>query len=110
MELQERISILKQGTELAQKNGVLTLDDAYYAKQALDALKNGVSVKEAFDILIKIVNIGQKNGVYSLRDSHFIFLATENYEQAIAPQPAPQPTPQPTPQTAPAKRTTKKES
>ena len=83
MELQERINILIQGAEIAQKNGALTLDDAYYAKQAVDALKNNVSHKAAFDILIKIANTGQKKGVYTLRDAHLIYLATENIESAI---------------------------
>ena len=40
MELQERISVLVQGVELAQKAGALTLDDAYMAKQAINALNN----------------------------------------------------------------------
>lgn len=93
MELQERINILTQGVELAQKKGVLTLNDAYYAKQALDALNNNVSLKEAFIIMNKTVNIGQKNGIYSLRDSHFLYLALENYESVII-TPASTPTPQ----------------
>lgn len=110
MELQERINILIQGAEVAQKNGALTLDDAYYAKQAVDAFKNNVSLKDAFSILTKIVNIGQKKGVYSLRDAYFLYLATENYE-SVLPQPVPvqQTVEQPAPQPA-AKRTTKKES
>ena len=58
MELQERINVLIQGAEIAQKNGALTLDEAYYAKQAVDALKNNVSHKAAIDILIKIASIG----------------------------------------------------
>ena len=58
MELQERIHVLTQGAEIAQKNGVLTLDEAYYAKQAIDALKKGVSIKEALEILIKIATNG----------------------------------------------------
>ena len=95
MELQERINILTQGAELAQKNGALTLDDAYYAKQAIDALKNNVSHKAALDILAKIANTGQKKGVYTLRDAHLLYLATENIESVI-PAPAPaQPVPTP---------------
>lgn len=93
MELQERINILIQSVELAQKKGVLSLDDAYYAKQAVDALKSNVSLKEAFTIITKMVNLGQKNGVYSLRDSHFIYLALENYESVIT-TPAPASAPQ----------------
>lgn len=115
MELQERFDILKQGAELAQKSGALTLDEAYYAKQAIDALKNNVSHKEAFNILIKIATTGQKKGVYTLRDAHLIYLASENYESVI-PQPVPQPVvaqpvveqPKPVPTTG--RRSTKKES
>ena len=83
MELQERINVLIQGAELAQKNGVLTLDDAYYAKQAIDILKNDVTAKPAYDILIKIANLAQKKGVFSLKDSYFIYLAIENIERVI---------------------------
>ena len=111
MELQERINVLIQGVEIAQKNGALTLDDAYYAKQAIDVLKSNTLRKDAFEILIKIVTTGQKKGVYTLRDAHLLYLASENYESALVPpQPAPQPVPQPAPQPATTKRTTKKES
>ena len=91
MDLQERISILKQGVEIAQKNGVLTLDEAYVAKQAIDALNNNAMYETAFDILIKIVINAQKSGVYSLRDAYLLYLASENIESAI---PSPQQPPQ----------------
>jgi hypothetical protein len=101
MDLQERIGVLIQGVELAQKKGVLTLDDAYYAKQAVDALKNNVSLREAFSIINKTVNIGQKGGVYSLRDSYYLYLALDNYESVIS-IPAPAPAPVQAPAPAPA--------
>lgn len=114
MELQERINILTQGAELAQKNGALTLDDAYYAKQAIDALKGNVAHKAAFDILTKIANAGQKKGVYTLRDAYLLYLATENIESVI-PTPVhaqPAQAPQPAPAQVSEKKTprTKKES
>ena len=90
MELQERISILTQGAELAQKAGILTLAEASLAKQAIDALNNNVSHKSAFEILIKIALKGQKNGAYTLRDAYFLYLASENIESAV-PQPEPAP-------------------
>lgn len=96
MELQERINVLTQGAEIAQKNGALTLDEASYAKQAIDALKNNVSHKAAFDILIKIAQTAQKKGVYTLRDAYLLYLASENIESVI-PRPQPQAQPQPTP-------------
>ena len=83
MELQERINVLIQGAELAQKAGVLSLDEAYYAKQAIDALKKGVSLKEAFEVLIQVITIGQKKGVYTLRDSYLLYIAVDNYESLI---------------------------
>ena len=88
MELQERINVLIQGAEIAQKNGALTLDEAYYAKQAVDALKNNVSHKAAFDILIKIAVSSQKKGVYTLRDAYLLYLASDNIDSVI-PAPAP---------------------
>lgn len=89
MDLQERINVLTQGAEIAQKNGILTLDEAYYAKQAIDALKNNVSYKAAFEILIKLAQTAQKKGAYTLRDAHILYLASENIESVI-PAPAPQ--------------------
>ena len=83
MDLQERINVLKQGAEIAQRNGVLTLDEAYLAKQALDALKNNVSHKAAFDILIKVAINAQKKGVYTLKDAHYIYMASENIDSVI---------------------------
>ena len=114
MELQERVNILTQGIELAQKKGVLTLDDAYLAKIAIDAIKKNTSIKEAFDILIQTVSKGQKNGVYTLKDAHLLYMAIEGYESVI-PQPVPpQPVQQPTETTAEPvvekKPKTKKES
>ena len=110
MELQERINVLKQGAEIAQRNGVLTLDEAYYAKQALDALANNTAYVEAFGILSKVAAIGQKKGVYTLKDAYLLYLATTNYESVI-PQPQPQPQPQPAAEAPqPTRRSTKKES
>ena len=100
MELQERINIIKQGAEIAQKNGALTLEEAYYTKQAIDALVNNVSHKAAIDILTKIITTGQKKGVYSLKDSYLLYVALDNIESTI---PAPTPTAA-APQEEPEKR------
>ena len=104
MELQERINIIKQGAEIAQKNGALTLEEAYYTKQALDALTNNVSHKAAIDILTKIITTGQKKGVYSLKDSYLLYVALDNIESTI---PAPTPTAA-APQEEPEKRKVQK--
>ena len=100
MELQERINIIKQGAEIAQKNGALTLEEAYQTKQALDALTNNVSHKVAIDVLVKTITTGQKKGVYSLQDSYLLYVALDNIESII-------PVPTPTaaePQTEPEKK------
>jgi hypothetical protein len=109
LDLKERVNILKQGVELGQKGGAFTLDDAYYAKQALDAIGKGVSIKEAFEILVKLVVKAQKAGIYTLKDAYVIYAAVENYESLFIQQP-PTPEPQPEPQPQPVKRGTKKES
>ena len=101
MELQERINILKQGAEIAQKNGALTLEEAYYTKQAIDALVNNVSHKAAIDILVKTITTGQQKGVYSLKDSYLLYIALDNIESTI-PVPTPTVPPQvPTPTVPP---------
>ena len=94
MELQERINILKQGAEIAQKNGALTLKEAYYTKLALEALKNNPAHKDALNILVGIANTGQKNGVYSLNDASLLYMACDNIEGALAAATQPQPQPQ----------------
>ena len=111
MELQERINILKQGAEIAQKNGALTLEEAYYTKQAIDALVNNVSHKAAIDILVKTITTGQQKGVYSLKDSYLLYIALDNIESTIPvptptvpPQTEPVPTPTVPPQTESEKR------
>ena len=104
MELQERINILKQGAEIAQKNGALTLEEAYYTKQAIDALVNNVSHKAAIDILVKTITTGQQKGVYSLKDSYLLYIALDNIESTI-PVPTPTvPTPTVPPQAESEKR------
>lgn len=111
MELQERINVLIQGAELAQQKGALTLKEAYYAKVAVDALKNNTSIKDALNILIGVANKGQQKGAYKLNDAALLYQASENIE-AVLQQPQPREV-QPVPTTAepvqeqPAARETK---
>lgn len=92
MELQERFNVLIQGAEIAQKKGVLSLKEAYYAKLAVDALKNNSSIKDAVNILVKVATVGQKAGAYSLNDAALLHMATDNIESLIqAPQQVEQP-------------------
>ena len=83
MELKERIDVLKQGAELAQKKGALSLKEAYYAKLAIDALNSNTSVKDALDILVKVAIVGQKAGAYSLNDAALLHLASDNIESVL---------------------------
>lgn len=95
MELQERVSILVEAAQLAQKGGALTLDDAYIAKQAVDICKKGGDLKLALDALTSIANIGQRKGVYTLRDAHFIYTAIDNLASFFTPAPEPTATEEP---------------
>jgi len=82
MELDERIEILIQSAELAQRGGVLTFDDAVVVKHAIDVCKSKKgNVNEAIDTLIKLANVCQGRGVYTLRDAYYIYLATEPKEE-----------------------------
>lgn len=82
MELNDRISILIQSAELAQKGGLLTLDEACAVKSIIDDLKEGKNLEQIQD-LMAIAERGQKAGIYSFRDSHYIYLAIENIESVI---------------------------
>ena len=78
MELKDRLDILIQGAELAQKGGVLTLDDAVVVKTTIDNIKTGNDVKNGVEVLANIVGFAQKKGVYALQDAHYLYLALEN--------------------------------
>lgn len=80
MELEERIDILSQAAELAQKNGALSLEEAVIAKQAIDICHKGGDIDVALKALSRIADEGQKKGVYTLRDAHFIYLASVDSE------------------------------
>lgn len=82
MELNDRISILIQSAELAQKGGLLSLDEACTIKSVIDDLKEGKNLERIKD-LMEIADRGQKAGIYTFRDSHYIFLAIENIENVI---------------------------
>lgn len=85
MELKNRLDILAQAATLAQKSGVLSLEEASVAKQAIDLLGSQTDLKTAVDVLTQIASIGQKKGAYTLRDAYFIFLAIDGIEQYFEP-------------------------
>ena len=77
MDLNERFNVLVQGVEIAQKSGVLTLDDAAKAKNAIDSIQKGENLSDELFKLTEICEFAQKKGVYNLADAHTIFLAAD---------------------------------
>jgi hypothetical protein len=77
MDLNERFNVLVQGVEIAQKSGVLTLDDAAKAKTAIDSIQKGENLRDELFKLSEICEFAQKKGVYNLADAHTIFLAAD---------------------------------
>lgn len=95
MDLGEKLSILIQGCELAQKGGLLTLDEAVTVKRAIDLAKAGKELKTAVDVFNRVVTRAQKNGIYTFKDSYYLYLALDNIDAdinlAMAPAPVSQP-------------------
>ena len=83
MELKDRLDILAQAATLAQKGGILSLEEASVAKQAIDLLGSQTDLKTAVNVLIQIASIGQKKGAYTLKDAYYIFLAIDGIENYI---------------------------
>ena len=83
MILSERLNVLIQATTLAQKKGVLTLDDAVKAKTAIDVISSGKidqNLPLAINSLMEIVVLSQSKGAFSLKDAHMVYLALEGIE------------------------------
>lgn len=83
MKLTERLNVLIQATTLSQKSGVLTLDEAVKAKNAIDIISSGKlnqNLAASINTLIEIVVASQKKGVFSLKDAHMIFIAVDGIE------------------------------
>lgn len=113
MELQERINVLIQGAEIAQQKGALSLKEAYYAKIAVDALKNNTSIKEALKILVNVAAVGQKAGAYKLNDAALLYQATDKIDELFQQPPVQQPVPttaEPVQEKTAVTKKTKKES
>lgn len=112
MNLTERVNVLIQATTLSQKNGVLTLDEAVKAKNAIDVISAGKldqNLPLAINVLMEIAVSTQKKGGFSLKDSYMVYLAIDGIETVFqdemnrlisGTQPATQPVvqPQPAPQ------------
>ena len=83
MKLIERLNVLIQAVTMAQKGGVLTLDDAVKAKSAIDIISAGVlnqNFTKSINVLIEIAILSQKKGVYSFKDAHMIYLAMDGID------------------------------
>lgn len=83
MKLNERLNVLIQAITLAQKGGILTLDEAFNAKTAIDVISSGIlnqNFISAINVLIEITSSSQKKGVYSLKDAYTIYLAIDDIE------------------------------
>lgn len=83
MNINERFNVLVQGVMLAQKNGVLSLDEAVEAKSYIDGFQEGKNIKDSLDYFIKICGLAQRKGVFSIQDSHFLYLAIDGIEKEI---------------------------
>ena len=68
MDLKDRFSILKQGVQIAQSKGVLSLEDAVYVKAAMDNIDNNENLDVAFKIIIKVIQFAQSKGAYTLKE------------------------------------------
>ena len=85
MDIGQRIDVIKQGAELAQKSGALTLDDAYNAKVALMSIESNGPNMDAIDELIKTLEKGRTNGAYSFQDCYYIYIAINAQYHDYAP-------------------------
>lgn len=83
MELEERMDILIQAANLAQKAGVLSLEDASIALRAIESYKEGKQVKSAANILVAIANKGYEGGVFTMKDAHLIYSAIEDIDLVL---------------------------
>lgn len=78
MTIDERINSLIQSAELAQANGLFTLDDAVVIKNTIENVKRGIDIEKSLSVLIKVAGVVQKHGLYSLKDAFQIYIAVNN--------------------------------
>ena len=83
MDLNERFNVLVQGVELAQKKGILSLENAVEAKNAIDTIQKGEKLKESLGSLAAMCEFAQKSGIYNLHDAAFLYSAIEGLDEEI---------------------------
>lgn len=88
MELNDILNVLIQSAELAQKGGILTLEEAGVANNAIELLKsqNVDEIKQGANALVSIAGIGQKRGAYTLKDAYVIFVAISSLAECFEPK------------------------
>lgn len=83
MELQEIYNVLKQGVEIAQSKGVLTLQDAVYVSKALESVKTNTNLDVAIKILVKTIQLAQSKGCYTLKDAYILYVAIDSVNKEV---------------------------
>ena len=83
MDLNERFNVLVQGVELAQKKGILSLENAVEAKNAIDTIQKGEKLKESLGSLAAMCEFAQKSGTYNLHDAAFLYSAIDGLDEEI---------------------------
>lgn len=83
MDLNARFNVLVQGVELAQKKGVLSLENAVEAKAAIDTIQKGEKLKESLGSLAAMCEFAQKSGTYNLHDAAFLYSAIDGLDEEI---------------------------
>ncbi len=83
MDLNERFNVLVQGVELAQKKGILSLENAVEAKNAIDTIQKGEKLKESLGSLAAMCEFAQKSGTYTLHDAAFLYSAIDGLDEEI---------------------------
>ena len=78
MSIDERINLLIQTTELAQANGLFTLDDAVVVKTTIENLNKKINIEASLALLIKVAQLVQKKGLFDLKQAFHIYLAVNN--------------------------------
>ena len=83
MELKDRLNVLIQSAQIAQKSGVLSLDDAVVVKYAISSIEKGENLKSSVGVLSKVASQAQSKGVYSLKDAYLIYIALNDIENLL---------------------------
>jgi hypothetical protein len=91
------ISLLIQYTELCQKSGVFTLQEADLLKKVVDSLKSNtfqvVSHADAQNLLIQAVIKGQTKGAFTLADASIVYNVCSFLSKDAKPEPPKEPLP-----------------